>query len=82
MDIKTRARDNYGYAETAAKNKDNPMAETIGVIAMGEMGLGDCAAPARAWRERRHLARRTQRRERRAGRTGRGRAGLRPTTSS
>jgi 3-hydroxyisobutyrate dehydrogenase-like beta-hydroxyacid dehydrogenase len=29
-----------GYAETPRKNKDRPMAETIGVIAMGEMGYG------------------------------------------
>src|SRR6476469_5199159 len=41
------ARDNHGYAKTALKNKDNPMA-TIGVIAMGEMG----SATARRLRER------------------------------
>jgi 3-hydroxyisobutyrate dehydrogenase-like beta-hydroxyacid dehydrogenase len=29
-----------GYAETSLKNKDEPMADTIGVIAMGEMGSG------------------------------------------
>jgi len=29
-----------GYAETLLKNKDEPMADTIGVIAMGEMGSG------------------------------------------
>ena len=38
MDIKARARDNDAYAETRLKNKDKPMAETVGVIAMGEMG--------------------------------------------
>jgi len=38
MDIKARARDNDAYAETCLKNKDKPMAETVGVIAMGEMG--------------------------------------------
>ena len=27
-----------GYAETSLKNKDEPMADTIGIIAMGEMG--------------------------------------------
>ena len=29
-----------GYAEISLKNKDEPMADTIGVIAMGEMGSG------------------------------------------
>ena len=29
-----------GYAETLRKNKDEPMADTIGIIAMGEMGSG------------------------------------------
>src|SRR6188474_892400 len=33
-----RARATMGYAETSRKNKDEPMADTIGVIAMGEMG--------------------------------------------
>jgi 3-hydroxyisobutyrate dehydrogenase-like beta-hydroxyacid dehydrogenase len=37
-----------GYAETSRKNKEEPMAETIGVIAMGEMG----SAVARRLRER------------------------------
>jgi 3-hydroxyisobutyrate dehydrogenase-like beta-hydroxyacid dehydrogenase len=35
-----RARATMGYAETSLKNKDEPMADTIGVIAMGEMGSG------------------------------------------
>jgi putative dehydrogenase len=38
VDIEPRTRDNHGYAQTILKNKDNPMAETIGIIAMGEMG--------------------------------------------
>jgi 3-hydroxyisobutyrate dehydrogenase-like beta-hydroxyacid dehydrogenase len=38
VDIELRTRDNHGYAETILKNKDYPMAETIGIIAMGEMG--------------------------------------------
>jgi len=38
VDIELCTRDNDAYAETNRKNKDNPMAETIGVIAMGEMG--------------------------------------------
>jgi putative dehydrogenase len=35
-----RVRATMGYAETSLKNKDEPMADTIGVIAMGEMGSG------------------------------------------
>src|SRR6185295_20106442 len=37
-----------GYAETSRENKDEPMADTIGVIAMGEMG----SATARRLHER------------------------------
>jgi putative dehydrogenase len=48
MDNEGRARDNHGYAESACKNKDKPMADTIAVIAMGEMG----SATARRLRER------------------------------
>src|SRR5258708_8441381 len=35
-----RVRATMGYAETSLKNKDEPMADKIGVIAMGEMGSG------------------------------------------
>lgn len=48
MDKEGRPGDNHGYAETAGKNKDKPMADTIAVIAMGEMG----SATARRLRER------------------------------
>src|SRR5437879_1267416 len=40
MDTSALARENQGYAETSRKDKDEPMADTIGVIAMGEMGSG------------------------------------------
>jgi len=48
MDTSALARENQGYAETSRKNKDEPMADTIGVIAMGEMG----SATARRLHER------------------------------
>src|SRR5262245_47752952 len=48
MDNAGRARDNHGYAQTTCKNKEEPMADTIAVIAMGEMG----SATARRLRER------------------------------
>src|SRR2546430_188196 len=43
-----RAGATMGYAETSLKNKDEPMADTIGIIAMGEMG----SAVARRLHER------------------------------
>ena len=52
------------------------MADTIGVIAMGEMGSAIGAPAARARRDRHHAACRPQRRERGARRAGRGRSGL------
>src|SRR5436309_10799452 len=43
-----RAGATMGYAETSLKNKDEPMTEKIGIIAMGEMG----SAVARRLHER------------------------------
>jgi putative dehydrogenase len=40
MDSRARARENQGYAESTRQDKDEAMAETIAVIAMGEMGSG------------------------------------------
>jgi 3-hydroxyisobutyrate dehydrogenase-like beta-hydroxyacid dehydrogenase len=40
MDSRALSRENQGYAESTRQDKDEPMAETIAVIAMGEMGSG------------------------------------------
>jgi 3-hydroxyisobutyrate dehydrogenase-like beta-hydroxyacid dehydrogenase len=40
MDIGEWARENHGYAKSAREHKDHHMADTIGIIAMGEMGSG------------------------------------------
>jgi len=40
MDSRARPRENQGYAESTRQDKDEAMAETIAVIAMGEMGSG------------------------------------------
>jgi putative dehydrogenase len=48
MDNRGRAGENHGYAESSRKHKEEPMADTIAVIAMGEMG----SATARRLRER------------------------------
>jgi len=40
MDIGETARENHGYAKSAREHKDQRMADTIGIIAMGEMGSG------------------------------------------
>jgi L-threonate 2-dehydrogenase len=48
MDNEGRRCENHGYAESSRKHKEEPMADTIAVIAMGEMG----SATARRLRER------------------------------